>query len=449
MKIVFSIIFLLLLKTSIYSQFFYPRDNEGLLQGGLGMSWIDGEPHYSIMARPEFSFGNYGFGIDLNLEFDKDGKLRKENFNETSDYLSLIRYIRYGYKGDPFYIRIGAMDYATLGHGSIMYLYNNSISYDSRKIGMELDIDFNTFGFESVYGNFGEAGVAGLRGFVRPLQYTDLKSVPVIGRVEIGATYSLDFHKNAGIIQGVIDSANNQFNPTEDKGSINIYGFDIGLPLFEFIFLGAELYLDYAKIVDYGSGIGAGIILNSNALDLIQIKARLERRFNKGKYIPSYFNSFYELERFSYDQDSKSLNGKRRQLESIATDLGNGFYGQIIIDVLNTFDVIGSYQRLDKDPKSGILHMETNISPRTAAYVLRAGYDKIRIENEKDLFKLDDRSFLFVELGYKPVEYLLLSIVYNWTFLPIRDSNDNILKYEPQKRIEPRISFIYPFDIGD
>jgi hypothetical protein len=43
------------------------------------------------------------------------------------------------------------------------------------------------------------------------------------------------------------------------------------------------------------------------------------------------------------------------------------------------------------------------------------------------------------------MEYILVSIIYNWTFAPVRDDNRNIISYEPQKRIEPRISFIYPF----
>ena len=50
--------------------------------------------------------------------------------------------------------------------------------------------------------------------------------------------------------------------------------------------------------------------------------------------------------------------------------------------------------------------MRTAIEPENAPFVLRAGYDKINIQDEKDLFKLDDRSYLFAEVGYKPVEYI-------------------------------------------
>ena len=89
--------------------------------------------------------------------------------------------------------------------------------------------------------------------------------------------------------------------------------------------------------------------------------------------------------------------------------------------------------------------MQSEIAPEEAPFVLRAGYDKINIRNEKDIFTLDDRSYLFTEVGYKPYPFMVVSLVYNWTFTPVRDADDNIVGYEPQKRIEPRVYFVIPF----
>ncbi|GAB4295887.1 MAG: hypothetical protein Kow0098_18640 [Ignavibacteriaceae bacterium] len=414
----------------------YPKPDEGYLTGGIGMVWIDGQPHYRLSFRPELSMANFGVGLDLNLDFDSEGNLRDENFNETSDYLSLIRYVRYGYKNDPVFIKLGALDYYTIGHGTIMYLYNNSPSFDSRKIGLALDLDFGTAGFESVYSSFAESGVFGLRGFVRPLQFTEARSIPVIGGVEIGATYATDFHENAGRV----------YSPAPaDFGSINIIGIDIGFPLLSTPFTGITLYFDYNKIIDFGSGIASGVVTNFNGLGLVNLSAKLERRFNNDKYIPSYFNSLYEIERYQQISDL-IFTSKATELNN-AVNQSDGFYGELLVDVVGIFQVLGSYQRLDDFPTSGILHLGTEIAPEEAPVVLRANYDKINIKDESDVFKLDDRSFLMFELGYKPVEYLLVSLVYNWTFTPFRNSDDEIIGYEPQKRIEPRISFIYPFQI--
>ncbi|MCB0731171.1 MAG: hypothetical protein KDC88_09070 [Ignavibacteriae bacterium] len=440
---IFTAVLLFFYVSIINAQFDKLRPNEGYFGGGFGMTWIDDKPHYSFHLFPEVAFANIGIGLDLNLEFDASGKLRSENFNEFSDYLSIIRYVRYGLKNDPFYARLGALDYATLGHGSIMYMYNNRPSFDARKIGLELDIDFTTFGFETVYGSFGESGVAGLRGYIRPLLLTTLADVPVIGNLELGASFVSDFNEYAGVTSGEIDPQTNKFNATNDEGSVSVIGFDIGLPIIRSGIFGFDLYFDYAQIIDYGSGTALGGIFNFSGMGLVEARAKLERRFNGDDYIPSYFNSFYEIERFQFNKSTNVVTSKIQALQNIGK-VGDGYYGELLIRILGTFDILGSYQRLDDHPESGIFHATTEIAPEGFPYVARAGYDKVNIRDEKDLFTLDDRSYLFAELGYKPWPYILVSMVYNWTFTPIRDADDKIVEYEPQKKIEPRISFVYP-----
>jgi len=429
------------------NQFVLP--DQGKVAGGLGLNWIDGQLYYNINFRPEVSLGNFGAGLDLKLDFDKNGKLRKENFNEFSDYISVIRYLRYGLKGDPVFVKLGALDYYTLGNGSIMYMYNNSPSYDVRHSGLVVDVDFGLIGLESIYSNFGEAGVVGIRGYTRPFKFTSLGDIPIIGNITVGVTYASDFNKYAGITSGVYSPSKNDFISKNDNGAINILGADLTLPLLNTGIVGVKLYTDFAKIVNFGSGVATGIIVNLNGLGLVNAQAKLERQFNGKKYIPSYFNSLYEVERFRLDtlnSTNLQVNSKIRKLEAMG-DGDNGYFGSLGVDVLGLFYVTGSYQRLDKSPNSGILNINAQIAPEQFPVVVRSGYNKINIKDETDLFKLDDRSYLFFELGYKPMSYLLVSMVYNWTFTPVRDNDKNIVNYKPIKRIEPRVTFIYPFNM--
>ena len=446
MKTTYTLVLILFISSVSFSQFQqYPRPGQGQFTGGAGITWIDNEPFYTISLAPELSFANFGVGLDLRLTFDSQGNIRKESFNDFSDYLSIIRYVRYGLKNDPVFIKLGALDYYTLGHGSIMYLYNNSPSFDNRKVGLVFDIDFGDFGFESIYSRFAEAGVAGLRGYVRPLHYTTLGSIPIIGNLEVGATYAGDFDENAGITEGFLNPTTNKFETITDKGTISIVGFDIGLPVISGSFADVTLYYDFAHIIDFGSGSATGVIAQLNPLGLVQVTAKLERRFNGDEYIPSYFNSFYEIERFQNKPDGSFIS-KARILSGLKNN-DDGWYGELGINALGLLNIIGSYQRLDKTPNSGILHLGTEIAPEEAPFVLRAGYDKINIRSEKDLFTLDERSYLFTEVGYKPYPFMVVSLVYNWTFTPLRDKDDNIVGYEPQKRIEPRVYFVFPFGL--
>lgn len=442
------IILLFTLTTSLsFAQFGQYQPNEGMLAGGMGITWINGAPNYVFRIFPEFQFSKVGVGLDLNLTYTANGNLRTENFNEFSDYLSVIRYIRYGQKGDPFYARLGALDYATLGHGSIMYLYNNSPSFDNRKVGLELDADFTDYGFESVYGNFGKEGLIGIRGYLRPLQFTALADIPILGMLETGITLVSDLNENAGIIGGDYDKDKDVFIPTNDEGNTTIIGFDLGLPLLSTDILDLDAYIDYAKIIKFGSGVATGLKLNYKGFGLLNLRAKLERRFNGDNYLPSYFNSFYEIERFRLDKETGIVQSKIQQLK-FANKQTNGYYGELYASVLGLFRVLGSFQKLDRQPQSGILHIAGELSAKDFPYMLRTGYDKINIENIGDVFTMDDRSYLFVEFGYKVQQYILLSMVYHWTYEPVRDLQKNIVGYKPQKRVEPRVSFIYPLNFN-
>lgn len=445
-------VLLLLLSFNSYSQFRdYPAPNEGVIAGGLGLNWIDGDLYYTFHFTPEISFLNFGVGLDLRFDVSSEGKIREENFNDASDYLSIIRYIRYGLKNDPVFAKIGALDRYTLGHGSIMYQYNNSPGFDVRQTGFVLDIDFGQFGFESIYSSFAQAGIFGLRGFVRPLQLAGQTGIPIISNLEVGASYAGDFNDQAGIVSGFYNNTTNQLEVGIDKGNVNIVGFDLGLPVLRTDLLGIDLYFDYAKIIDFGSGIATGVNFNFDGLGLVNVHAKLERRFNNGRYIPSYFGPLYEIERFRVNPAAGVFPPVRSKIRDLyfSTNEDNGYYGELGVNVLNMFDIVGSYQRLDKTPRSGILHIHTEIAPEQSQFVARAGYDKINITNEESMFKLDDNSYLFAELGYKPVQYIIISLVYSWTYTPVRNADEDIIGYEPLKRIEPRVSFVFPFDVGN
>lgn len=413
----------------------FPPADRSSIQLGTGVTWIDNQPFYTVHFTPELALTDFGVGLDLTFEFDAQGKLRKEDFNEFSDYASVIRYVRYGKERDPFYIRLGALDYTTIGHGSIINSYNNSPSFDSRRIGLAVNLDMEKYAVQAMYGNFGQAGVVGLRGAVKPLRFTSLADVPVVGGLEIGATYAGDFDKYA-----TIDPASSLLpDSVRTLGSLNIIGGDIGLPIIRGDFAGLDLYADYVKILDFGSGGATGMMVTIAGIPALHVSAKIERRWNGKRYLPAYFNSFYETERYNTEEGiAKSIVLGRLDQTT------QGIFGDLLVSVINTFDIYGSYQQLDGDSRSGILHLWTQLAPADAPIVARAGYDKKYIQSFQDLVTTDDRSLLYAELGYKPIPYIIVSTVYRWTYTPIR-SGDTIVGYAPQRRVEPRITFVYSF----
>jgi hypothetical protein len=414
----------------------FPGDTPNQIEGGLGLNWINNQPYYNVTLYPDLTFGKWGVGLDLTLDVDAHGNIRSQEYKDVNAYLAIIRYISYGQPLDPLFVKVGALDYVTIGEGNIMNEYNNSPSFDARRIGAQFNMDNDTWGFQTLWGNFGDPGLGVVRGFIRPLKLSPISSFPIINSLEVGATYATDFSKYADVSAASLSGD----SLTVTSQSLSIAGADVDLPLIRTSVFGFDVYGDYAKIINYGSGEAAGGKFTFNFPLLLNATAQLERRFNGDHYIAGYFDSFYELERF--EAGSNGYLNKARELDSI-TAKQNGVFGQLLIRVINTFDILGSFSRLDGIGNTGIFHAWTSVAPQGSPIVADGGYDKIEISDFQDLLTTDDRSYLYAELGYKPMPWMIVSMVYSWTWTPDRDANNNIIGYAPQKRIEPKVSFVY------
>jgi hypothetical protein len=409
---------------------FMGQKNGGSLPIGFGATFIDGETYYLVSVMPDLSFGKFGLGLDINLRINSTtGKIRPGDYNKFSDYLRIIRYVRWAQKGDPLYIRLGQLDYSLLGHGSIIYDYNNCASYDLRRTGVEFDVDLEKYGFESVYSDVTDKGLLGMRGYVRPLKFTSLAKIPVINNFEVGATYARDLNNNA-------TSKRDSTSPTQlysGNGGLSIYGFDLGLPILSYSAIKSSLYFDYAKIANYGHGTSVGINLTLNGMGLLTLKGKYEYRFNGDEYIPAYFNALYELDRFSSSRGSKSDT-----LQYIKAN--RGYYGELMISILNTINILGAYQAPAPNDNEGVMHAELRL-PKMAGIVIRGAFDKTNIGR---VF-VPEHTILSAEIGYMPVQYLLVSMLYQRTFSD-RDANGNPLGYfVKQDRVEPKVSVVFDF----
>lgn len=410
------------------------REQSGM-RGNVGLTVIDGEAFYLVNLMPELVFGELGIGLDINLRFNREGKLRIEDFDETYDYFRMLRYVRWGMKHDPVYARLGVLDYSRLGHGFIMYYYRNNASYDGRKLGAEFDVDFGTFGFESVYSDFGGGGILGLRGYARPLQYTDLAAVPILGGFEVGATYATDMHPDADKTKG---DPNATIITAGDGGTMTVMGIDIGFPLLSLNALRTTLYADYANIVDYDDGVAVGIDLDIAGGSAIGLGMKYERRWLGDQFIPSYFDPLYERERFRSIAGTRFVSKTEALRLSTATE---GYYGELYARFLGSIYLLGAYYSPVGVKNRGALHLELDMMDVIPEIILIGGYDK---KNVGRVFVADEHSLLSAEVGYRPYRWLIISTLYEWTFAPEK-VDGKIVGYKSQKRVEPRIGFVLTF----
>jgi len=428
-------------------QGYYPTGEINEFDGGIGITWIDNQAYYQISFQPDISIGKFGIGLGLNLLYNVNtGKIRSRDWDSGYDYARIIRYLRYGYKGDPFYARVGAIDGATLGHGLIMNYYNNQINYDSRKLGMAFDLDCGVAGFETFTNNLGRFEVLGGRVYVRPLYHSE---IPFLKNLGFGASYVADVDPDA-------------WKGTDE--SVSEYGVDIELPIIKSKFFNLITYVDHAQINDFGSGQSFGFKADVNNLEtFFDFEFVFERRILGTQFLAGYFGPFYELLRNTtlgelieyYESMGGTIDGipdeyrdaiagvpvNKQMLLPMMTEKREGWFGAMRFHFLHLLTAMGSYQRIDGQDNSGIMHLGTALS-RSIPYVsLEASYDKWGVDNLKDATTLDYRSVARVGVGYKIKPYLLLYMDYIWNFR----FNEDTQMYEPQERFQPRLAFRYAF----
>ena len=159
--------------------------------GNVGMEQIGGTLYYSLALTPELRMGKLGMGFDFYLRWSDDGLYPYT----TKDVLSMIRYIKWGNKGDkPVFMRFGVLDDSLMGHGFLLNHYQNATSYTIEKgfkrLGAQFDVDFKYVGFESITNDVTSFKVRGGRVYVRPIAPFVKKGI--LSGFAIGGTYLED-----------------------------------------------------------------------------------------------------------------------------------------------------------------------------------------------------------------------------------------------------------------
>ncbi len=327
--------------------------------GAIGTVIINGKAYQQFSLRPDIPLGKFGVGLDLTLYFDENGKVREEDWDEPFDYVEKIYYLRYGLPGDPFYVRVGALDAVTLGYGIIMRHYSNTIEYPAvKRLGLYTEGEYKRLGWQAMLNNFREIGEPGLLGC--RLSYR----TPIAG-LTFGGSVGYDGNQYAGIHDtdddGVPDGLDwfrgvNDFKRRDElmalldedeirqliawgllpdiysprksyksmRDGIAILGADVGLPIWRKRPLSIWLYAQAAQILDYGWGTAfPGLTFGVGPL-----KLGYEFRHYHEKFMGDYFSFVYEIERVRLVGDTVFVP-KESRLKNLSK--ANGHYADMML----------------------------------------------------------------------------------------------------------------------
>ncbi len=402
---------------------------EGPKQGSLGFEFWFGRFEDDLYLKASIFFSLYfeevgvlmglqgPFNIRLMDLDPKDGengvKFRQKDWDEPSDFGKVIRFFDFHRKVEDISInaRYGVLDGITFGHRTIMSNYDNVMDMDHYQGGLTFDFASNFFGISLMLDNFLKPEIAGGRLHINP-GYIAESEKKVAQSFQLGFTYVSDFRAPLSLktnTDGSFDLDSLDFFQAEEMSVANVFGMDWEVTLADTEKFFFKPYMDFNTLlkVDYGNGLHTGAeikILMSSEMGIWLLLTAEYRLINRG-YLPSYFDPFYEIQRYQYFTADSVINDEKplpklgwlNDSSNITRDSwSHGAYGQFGLDFSNKFRIIAEIDDIKGRNNSNLTIKLVTPDPDSPFRML-AYYSKRNMEKADDFFFRDDDGELSFE----------------------------------------------------
>ena len=306
--------------------------------GLIDADFYAGADAFANYRREGFKLGGH-LPLRLMLTGSDGVRLRRQDWDETSDFTRVLRYLDWAPNAD-FHLRLGEPTGVTLGHGAIVDHYYNATDLDHYKTALRVGWQNAQWGLEVFSNDLMLWEIFAARGHFRPLG--DTKSWA--RDLQIGLTFSEDRQAPRGI-SAEIDATR---QPVVPRAPLYLYGVDADIPLWR----GSErqllLYTDLVAM-HHGAvfaetttlttgGWHNGIRLHiPKVAEETDLSLRAEAVWMGNGYLPGFFNSLYEVERFQVQ--AASNDGDRNKVAWAALHSGGSMGLRAIADVITTRSV--------------------------------------------------------------------------------------------------------------
>ena len=343
--------------------------------------------------------------LALNRTSDGEapGAIRAEDYDETGDYLKVIKQIRLGRKEDKLFVNVGRLNGVTVGHGTVMRRYNGNLDPDRTRVGFQLDAYNDYGGFETFMADLAlQSRVLGALGFIKPMAL--FSDNPIARSLSLGLHYTADLNapKTLTTAENSLSVATDDYGyPKFKETQVGILGADFEVkPIRLGNAFDLKVYGDLSLIANAGNGMTGGILMRSNLGSLPYLHAfrvRMEGRTYSNNYIPQYFDGLYEIQKFSFDRGSQS-GGQQTKYQTIveAENTGRHFsvYSEAFYALVDRLVVGGGIESLlDEGLYNLMMHLEVPASSVVQLYFTY--YKNFFSDLAKSFARAEGESFSF------------------------------------------------------
>jgi hypothetical protein len=424
---------------------------------GFGGGRLDGDFYIQATSTLDLDLGPVGLGLGLPLNLlaysSNEPPTRKEktyaNVLRKADwpkpdatnygrYLALIRFVRFGQKGDPLFVLFGQMSGSSIGHGSIIDRYNNTLDVAHPRRGLALDLNFDWGGIETLVNDVAwpSTNLLGVRTYVRPFGFGE--PTPLLSRWAVGVSVASDRRAPLELATADVDArgepcssgcraldASGGLVSAREEARV-ILGVDTEIEVLRNSIVALIPYLDFNRQAGAGNGLHVGTMANFRfpVLGALKVWSRLEVRFHQAGYIPSYFDALYDLQRFEYPVGDGLLVPKALAFGELGKAGGwkTSLLGEATAEVLGVLQAGATLTGTPgvKDSKSLMLF---GTFPKLSSVKVSAYYLKKNFDAFGEVATFDERSVAAGALLVNLVGPLYLSAVVNhrWTVAPSGD----------------------------
>lgn len=307
----------------------------------VGYARLDNASYLSVSPELDLHFGDdvaLGLGVPLHVRAYADGfydthqiKFRQHDYDRPSDYARVLRFLTVGRKEEPFYLNVSQLFAASIGHGALVRRYSGNIDTNVTRVGAQLAAYGRYGGFEAFTGDIVQPQhVLAGRAFAKPLGWLTGPEGDTLGWTSLGvstamdlaAPYTLERGPNGYPSVGDSDVCPQPGVASCDPGEpivretrrAQVVGLDLETKVVNTE--GAELkpYLDYSRLLAIanptgpgahasgGGGLSAGMVGRFQSAGEAPHAFRfvIEGRYFDGNYLPGYFDTFYEVQKYQY-----------------------------------------------------------------------------------------------------------------------------------------------------
>ena len=230
------------------------------------------------------------------------------------------------------------------------------------------------------------------------------KSDAWYNRFAMGYTNAFDSHAPLRLdldTTAAVTYDDRNYPATEETERITIEGYDVEYKIFSNKYMELTPYYDINRIKGLDNSVGhhKGVLFKFGSKKW-NITYRPEHRTMSSNYLPSYFDSFYEIERYQFDLTASVPHPKWHMMKNL--EVGgpeiSGYYQSVI---LNMYSWV---VQLDYEDYTGSDNSKVFLGvylPVGSMFLISAYYNKKNFERQSEAFVLDDRSQGAVEVGIK------------------------------------------------